>query len=256
MQENWSPFSLKDKRILITGASSGIGRETAIRCSQAGAKVVLMGRDRNRLDETHSMMTGSDHLIYPCDLLDYMVVETKISQIVETVGRFDGLVNCAGISTTLAFSAVKPDKLDSFFKTNVIGALNLTRLVVKKENFVEKGGSIVFISSVMGVTGANGKSLYSITKGAIDAGVRSLSIEYAARKIRINSVSPGVVVTPMSKGAVYSQKEESLDKVKALHPLGLGSPSDVAYACIYLLSDAAGWVTGTNLIVDGGYTAR
>jgi NAD(P)-dependent dehydrogenase (short-subunit alcohol dehydrogenase family) len=245
-----------NKNIIVTGASSGIGSQCAISCSTMGARIVLMGRDKVRLKKTLSQMTGDGHFIFSVDLLDYTEVERAVGQIIEKDVKIDGLINCAGISTTLSFSLSKPDKMEQFFRTNVIGAMNLTRLIVKKGSFSDKGGSIIFISSVMGSAGEVGKSLYSMTKGAIDAGVRSLAIELAPKKIRVNSISPGVVITPMSQNAVYNRDEESLNKVKALHPLGLGQPDDVANACIYLLSDASRWVTGTNLIVDGGYLAR
>jgi NAD(P)-dependent dehydrogenase (short-subunit alcohol dehydrogenase family) len=150
----------------------------------------------------------------------------------------------------------KPEKMEEFFHVNVHSAFNLTRIITKPSGISEEGASIVFISSVMGIVGENGKSLYSMTKGALIAGARSLAIELAPRNIRVNCISPGVVVSPMSKGAVYSKDEESLNKIKGLHPLGLGHTEDVANACIYLLSDASRWVTGTNMVVDGGYTAR
>jgi NAD(P)-dependent dehydrogenase (short-subunit alcohol dehydrogenase family) len=139
---------------------------------------------------------------------------------------------------------------------NVYGAMNVTRLLTRRQNISPQGGSIIFISSIMGVAGENGKSLYSMTKGALIAGTRSLAIELAPRKIRVNCISPGVVETPMSNSAIYSQHAESLDKIRNLHPLGLGSPTDVANACTFLLSDASKWITGINLIIDGGYTAR
>ena len=132
------------------------------------------------------------------------------------------------------------EKMEEFFRTNVSGALNLTKHAVKLAHFSEEGGSVIFISSVMGVAGENGKTLYSMTKGALIAAARSMAIELAPRKIRVNTVSPGVVESPMSKNAVYSKDEESLDRIKGLHPLGLGSPEDVANACLFLLSDEAG----------------
>jgi NAD(P)-dependent dehydrogenase (short-subunit alcohol dehydrogenase family) len=146
--------------------------------------------------------------------------------------------------------------MEHFFKINVIGSVNLTKQVVRFSNFSENGGSIIFISSVMGVTGEIGKTLYSMTKGAIVPMVKSMALELAPKNIRVNAVSPGVVVTPMSKSAVYSKNDEALDKIKNLHPLGLGRPEDIANACAFLLSDAARWITGINLIVDGGYLAR
>jgi len=249
-------YTLAGKNIIVTGASSGIGRQCAISCSESGARVVLMGRDNSRLKETHMQMTGHDHLLIPVDLLNYSSVEDVIKEIVGQAGKMDGLINCAGISTTLPFSQSNPDRMEHFFRTNVIGGMNLTRLVVKDKNFNDNGGSVIFISSIMGSAGEAGKTLYSMTKGAIDAGVRSLAVELAKRRIRVNSISPGVVETPMSKNAVYFKDDESLDRIKSLHPLGIGKPEDVAGSCIFLLSDASSWITGTNMIVDGGYLTK
>jgi NAD(P)-dependent dehydrogenase (short-subunit alcohol dehydrogenase family) len=251
------PFSLAGKNIIVTGASSGIGRQCAITCSYMGATVTIFGRDQTRLMETLSIMEDPErHSVVAVDLIEYEKVEDEVRKVVSKKGKIEGLINCAGISTTLPLNAVSPQKMERFFQTNVIGAINLTRLIIKSSHFSEAGGSIIFISSVMGVVGENGKTLYSMTKGALIAAVKSMAIELAARKIRINCISPGVVETPMSKNAVYSRNEESLNKIKSLHPLSLGQPEDVANACIYLLSDASRWVTGTNLIVDGGYLAK
>jgi NAD(P)-dependent dehydrogenase (short-subunit alcohol dehydrogenase family) len=250
-------FTLKEKFILVTGASSGIGKQCAITCSRMGAKVILFGRNLARLNETlESMEKPDNHLICAVDLEEYETVNERVKEIVVQNSRIDGLINCAGISTTLPLSSISSLKMEEFFRSNVIGSINLTKQVVKLSNFSEVGGSIIFISSVMGVVGERGKTLYSMTKGALVASVKSMAIELAPRNIRVNSISPGVVETPMSKGAVYSKDEESLNRIKSLHPLGLGKPSDVANACVFLLSEAGSWITGTNLIVDGGYLAR
>lgn len=250
-------FSLKDKVILITGASSGIGRQCAVACSQAEATVVILGRDLSRLKETLTLMDQpGKHIIYVSDLLEYEKTEEIVKECVTQKGRIDGLINCAGISTTLALNAISPEKTQHFFETNVTGPMNLTKHVVKISNFSLSGGSIIFISSIMGIAGENGKTLYSMTKGALISAVKSMAIELAKRRIRVNAVSPGVVDTPMSKSAVYNRDEDSFQKIMALHPLGLGKPEDVANACIFLLSDASKWITGTNLIIDGGYLAR
>jgi len=250
-------FSLKDKLILITGASSGIGRQCAVTCSQMDAKVVLLGRNKERLTETLSLMINKErHSLYSVDITDYAGIEEVAGDIVEKYGKIDGLINCAGISTTLLFNMTRPEKMDEFFRTNVYASINLTRIVTGKNYFSEHGGSVIFISSVMGVAGEVGKSIYCLTKGALIAGAKAIALELSPRKIRVNCISPGVVETPMSKNAVYSRNEESLNKIKSLHPLGLGKPEDVANACLFLLSDAARWITGTNLIVDGGYLAK
>lgn len=252
-----NPFSLEGKLILITGASSGIGRECAIACSQAEATVVILGRDPARLKETLSLMDQPcKHIMYISDLLEFDKIEQIVKECVMQKGRIDGLINCAGISTTLPLNAISPEKTQHFFETNVSGPMNLTKHVIKISNFGLSGGSIIFISSIMGLAGENGKTLYSLTKGALISAVRSMAIELAKRKIRVNSVSPGVVDTPMSRSAVYSNDEDSFQRVLALHPLGLGKPEDVANACIFLLSDASRWITGTNLVLDGGYLAR
>jgi NAD(P)-dependent dehydrogenase (short-subunit alcohol dehydrogenase family) len=146
--------------------------------------------------------------------------------------------------------------MEIFFQTNVFAAYNLTKEVCKMGHFAKEGGSIVFISSVMGTVGENGKSLYSMTKGALLSGVRSLACELASKKIRVNSVSPGVIITPINEHMPHIADHEKRAVLESQHLLGLGTTEDVANACIYLLSDASSWVTGTNLFVDGGYTAR
>jgi NAD(P)-dependent dehydrogenase (short-subunit alcohol dehydrogenase family) len=130
------------------------------------------------------------HLIVHVDLTDFTDVENKITDTIKTIGKINGLINCAGISTTLPFNMVKPKKMDEFFHANVHSAFNLTRITTKQSGISESGASIVFISSVMGLSGESGKSLYSMTKGALIAGSRSLAIELAPKKIRVNCISP------------------------------------------------------------------
>ncbi|HPR74247.1 MAG TPA: SDR family oxidoreductase [Bacteroidales bacterium] len=252
-----SPFSLVGKTLIVTGASSGIGRQCAISCARLGASVAVFGRDPERLNETlGSMDEPGKHMVCAVDLLEYDKVGDIVREIVRQKGRIEGLINCAGISTTLPINSLSTHKMEYFMQTNVFASVNITRHTVKSVNFSQEGGSVIFISSVMGVTGENGKTLYSMTKGALVAAVKSMALELAPRKIRVNSISPGVVESPMSRSAVYSSDEESLNKIKSHHPLGLGQVDDVANACIFLLSDASRWITGTNLIVDGGYLAK
>ena len=252
-----TPFRLTAKNIIITGASSGIGRQTAISCSAMGANVLLFGRNQGRLEDTlRSIGNSKNHLKFAIDLTDVGKVTTTILELKDRVGQVHGVVNAAGISTTLPFKLNSVSKFETLYQTNVIAGFNLVRELLKHRLLSKDGASIVFISSVMGMVGEKGKTLYGMTKGAVIAGVRSLAIELADKKIRLNSVSPGVVKSPMSDEAVYSQDEVALKKIISNHPLGLGDPEDVAQACIYLLSEASGWVTGSNLVVDGGYTAR
>lgn len=252
-----NPFSLANKTILITGASSGIGKSCAVECSRAGATILAFGRDRDRLNETISELENTEtHKAIEAELTDYDEVD-KCMQLLENEGiRIDGIIHSAGISTTLPLRAFLPGKVENLVSVNVTSAIYLCKWITKRSMLPENGSSIVFLSSVMGSVGESGKFIYGLTKGAINAANRSLAVELAPKNIRVNSISPGVVETPMSGGSVYSRNEESLQKIVNLHPLGLGKPEDVAYAAIYLLSDASRWVTGTNLFVDGGYTAR
>ena len=250
-------FDLTDRTILITGASSGIGRQCAITLSGQGARIALLGRDMGRLQETVSMMSNPDvHNVYAHDFAESLDVKEMIEQVVSEMGKLSGIVHSAGISTTLPLRAQTQEKLERFTRVNVHAPMALTKAAVSPACMNPDGASVIFMASVMGVVGEVGKSLYSMTKGALLAGSKSLALELAPRKIRVNCLSPGVVESPMSAGAIYSQSEEALGQVRDRHPLGLGSVEDVANACLYLVSDEAKWVTGTNLVIDGGYTAR
>lgn len=257
MEKLYNPFSLSSKRIVISGASSGIGEQCAISCSQVGASVVLIGRNKDRLEKTLARMENKDkHQIITVDLTDYTNVGVQIRQNVEQFGRYDGLLNCAGISTTLPLRLVTIEKMQEYFQTNVFSAINLMNEVCKVGRFNKEGGSIVFFSSIMGIVGESGKSLYGMTKGALVSAVRSLACEFAKKKIRVNSVSPGAILTPINESLPHMSDPIRRAMLEDKHLLGLGKTEDVANACIYLLSDASRWVTGINLIVDGGYTAK
>lgn len=257
MNRSSDSFSLNGKLVVITGASSGIGRQCAISCSKMGATIVAFGRNMERLNETLGLLDEPDkHMVCSVELREYEKVAEIIEKIVELKGRISGLINCAGISTTLPLNSISIQKMQEYFQSNVIASMYITQRIVKSTSFSELGGSIIFMGSVMGVAGEKGKTLYSMTKGALIAAVKSMAVELAPKKIRVNCISPGVVESPMSKSAVYSREEDSLNRIKLLHPLGLGRVDDVANASIFLLSDASGWITGTNLIVDGGYLAK
>lgn len=252
-----NPFSLSGKVILVTGASSGIGRACAIRCAESGASVILLARNLARLQETaDALPPGAAYRIVTADLASGQLPETELKEAVNALGKISGLVYAAGISTTMPLRLIDEAKMLSFFQTNVTGAILLSKWLSKPAHLNETGGSIVLLASIMGMVGEAGKTIYSLTKGALIAGAKSMAIELAPKKLRVNTLSPGVVVTPMTDGAVYSQQEETKEKIISLHPLGLGNTDDIAFACIYLLSDASRWVTGANIPIDGGYTAR
>lgn len=252
----YNPFSLEGKNIVVTGASSGIGQQVAINCSRMGAKVVLIGRNEERLAETKAQTEGSGHLVVSYDLTEQSGIKDMVASIVAQMGPIDGLVNCAGISATLPFKLMSPERVEEMFKTNVFATIELTKQVLGIHNVSKQGASVIFFASVMGCVGENAKSLYSLTKGALISGCRSLAIEYAPKKVRVNVVSPGVVETAINRNQPYLSDPEKRKITEALHPLGLGTTEDVANACIYLLSDASRWVTGQNLIIDGGYTIK
>ena len=252
----YNPFSLEGKIIVVTGASSGIGQQVAINCSCMGAKVVLIGRNEERLAETKAQMEGCGHMVVSYDLTDLSGIKDMVARIVAQMGAIDGLVNCAGISATLPFKLMSPEKVEEMFKTNVFATIELTKQVLGIHNISKQGASVIFFASVMGCVGENAKSLYSLTKGALISGCRSLAIEYAPKKIRVNVVSPGVVETAINRNQPYLSDPEKRKITEGMHPLGLGTTEDVANACIYLLSDASRWVTGQNIIIDGGYTIK
>ena len=253
-----NPFHLSDKNILITGASSGIGRQCAITCSALGAKVVLLGRDATRLAATQeAMQQPEQHTALSLELTEVSALEEKLLPILmQQEGGMNGFIHAAGISTTLPLRMINEEKLQQFFATNVQSGILLAKMLTKKKVLSTSGASLVFITSVMASVGTAGKTLYSMSKGAQLSAARSMAVELAPKKVRVNCISPGVVETPMSSQAVYSQNDEAKQQVTSLHLLGLGKPEDVAHACVYLLSDAAKWVTGINLKVDGGYTAQ
>ncbi len=252
----FNPFSLEGKTILVTGASSGIGRQCAIDCSKMGAKVVIVARNEERLAETLSQMEGEGHFSFAYDLTDFAGMPAMVKDIVSKVGPFDGVLHCAGISTTEPLKLTSQERLDEFFKANVYSAVLLSKEICKLKNYNKEGTSIVFFSSVMGVVGESLKSSYSLTKGALISGMRSLACEYAKKNIRFNCVSPGVIETPINADQPYMKDPELRAEFEAKHLLGIGQCTDISNACIYLLSGASRWVIGQNLVVDGGYTVR
>ena len=249
-------FELTDKVIIITGASSGIGKSCAIRCSMQGAKIALIGRDERKLKETLLLLPGKGHHIYVQDIILYDELAELVSNIREDMGVISGFIHSAGIETVLPIKLTESKHFNEAFAVNVISAFELAKQIIKKKNINPEGASILFIASVMGVVGQPTKTVYSATKGALIAGSKSLALELARNKIRVNCISPGMVKTGMSQALLDKVTPEALLEIQKAHPLGLGEPEDIANTCVFLLSDSAKWITGTNVIVDGGYTAQ
>lgn len=254
MEKLFNPFSLDGKSILVTGASSGIGRQCAIDCSRMGAKVVAIGRNQERLDEVVSEMAGNG-VGYSFDLENLDGIKNLITKIVEDNGKMDGFIHAAGIQVTNPVKLSKPEEYESLYRVNCQSAFEIVKNLCGMKTFT-KGGSVVLISSISGVIARKGLSAYAASKGALISAARVMAMELAPREIRVNTVSPGTILTPMMLKALDAMSEEDRKKRVDGFPLGLGRTEDISYACLYLLSDASRWVTGHNLIVDGGYTAR
>lgn len=253
----FNPFSLEGKVVVISGAASGIARQCAINCSKMGARLILLDLNEEGLEETMTMLERPDeHYWASVNLLEYDKVSEIIKDAVAKVGRINGLLNCAGISTTNLFKLTKPEELDKFFHVNVYTGYFLTQECCRMGNLSKDGGSIVFFSSVAGSFGVVGKSTYGMTKAALLNLSKHLACEMARKNVRVNSISPGAICTPINMNLPHMKDPDKRAALEAQHLLGLGQTDDIANACIYLLSDASKWVTGQNLIVDGGFTVR
>jgi NAD(P)-dependent dehydrogenase (short-subunit alcohol dehydrogenase family) len=245
----YNPFSLAGKTILVTGASSGIGRAIAIECSKMGAAVILTARNKERLSETLSQMEGLDHSIVAADLNNKE--ERKL--LVDKSPVLDGLVNCAGIVKTLPFQFVDDETMTSVMNVNFTAPVLMSAGLVKEKKFSKKS-SIVFISSISGcVCVGGGNSIYSASKGAVNGVMKNMALDLAPKGIRVNSVNPGMVETHIYDSGTITP--EQLEEDRKHYPLKrYGKPEEIAYSVIYLLSDASSWITGTSIIIDGGYT--
>jgi NAD(P)-dependent dehydrogenase (short-subunit alcohol dehydrogenase family) len=239
---------------LITGASSGIGRESAIRLS-ASYPLILHGRDAARLEETRSRCSAPErHLLWPFDLRDVCRIETSLGQLLqENDLGVAGFVHCAGTLKILPLRSIEPATAREMLEVNFSSAVEIVRLLVRKKLNEKHLCNIVFVSSTASQFGARGFSLYCASKGALDSFMRALAIELAPA-VRVNSVLPGAVRTAMTEHML--NQPELVERLKADYPLGLGKPSDVASAIEFLLSDAARWITGQQLVVDGGRTVN
>lgn len=236
---------------MVTGASSGIGQAVAIECSKMGARVFITARNAQRLEETLSKMEGGCHQMLVCDLAD----SENVKELVAQAPQIDGLICNAGTNVMSPIQFMRDVDVKRIFQVNTISPMMILKEFSKKKK-LRKGGSVVFTSSMAGVgAGATGNGIYTASKGALSSFIKVAAIELAPRKIRVNAVCPGMTETPM----IYDEnvQDEELKKDMERYPLGrYGRPEDIAWAMIYLLSDASTWVTGTNLIIDGGLTTR
>lgn len=245
------PFGLNNKTILVTGGSSGIGREVACSIAKQGGKVVVVGRNEQRLSETLQLLGGEGHRAVLADLTSAVDLE----KLVEQVDVLDGIVHSAGILFIVPARLLAPEQLEQITASNYLAPVNLTIALLRGKK-VRSKSSVVFITSINGpVKVVKGFGGYAASKSALNAFMKVLALEYASKQIRFNSVAPGMIKTQMYYDMEKTVSAESIAEDKLKYPLGdYGDPEDVANACIYLLSDASKWVTGTSLVVDGGHT--
>ena len=250
-----NPLDLSGRAILVTGASSGIGRETAILLSRLGARLILVARDAERLGQTRNVLEGSDHWVEPFDLIKTDEIPAWMETLARKTGPLAGLVHAAGVQQTAPLKTVDPADIDAIMRINVTAAAMLVK-GFRQRSVRASSGSVVLVASVMGLVSEAGMSAYSASKGALVSLARSLSLELAHERIRVNCVAPACVQTPLFDRMKKAFTPAQISAITTAHPLGLGRPIDVAYAAAYLLADTAAWVTGSTLVVDGGYTAR
>lgn len=249
MNTCYNPFSLSGKTILVTGASSGIGRATAIECSRMGANVIITARNSERLHETISSMEGEGHLMLIGDLTN----QEDLDLIVSSLPKLDGSVLCAGVGNSTLLPFATREKFQKIFEVNFSSQVELFRLLVKKK-ILQRNSSVVSICSIGGIASFTyGNGIYGSSKAALKSWMKFASKELGTKKIRVNVICPGMVETPLIHSGKITEEQLQIDLRK--YPLGrYGKPEDVAYGAVYLLSDAAAWITGASLIIDGGIT--
>jgi NAD(P)-dependent dehydrogenase (short-subunit alcohol dehydrogenase family) len=244
-----TPFHLNNKTILVTGASSGIGRQVAISCSAMGAKVIITGRDKKRLAETYSLLQGEGHSQFTCDLMD----ENQRSQMLDRIPSVDGFVHSAGVVLPVPVKFIAEKHLREVMGINFESAVLSVARLLKNKKLNDKA-SLVFFSSISVSYPYAGGSLYSASKGAIEAYSKNLAIEILPKKMRSNVIVPAMVKTPLYEETKNQSMYRNPEEYESKYPLGIGEPEDVANAAVYLLSDASKWVTGINLTLDGGFS--
>ena len=247
-------LTLKGKVILITGASSGIGRMCAIIASMLDASIILIGRDAEKLNQTLGNLKPGNHLTYSYDLNDVSGIEEIIAECTLKVGKINGFIHSAGIELTKPLLTLHAKDFQDLFNINVIAAFELAKQISKKKYCSPEGASYIFISSVTGKIGEPGKIAYSSSKAALIGGSKSMAKELANRNIRVNCILPGIVQTELTDKMFKSIPEDSVRKIIEKHPLGIGTPEDIAYCASFLLSDLARWITGASIVIDGGYS--
>lgn len=241
-----NPFSLVGKTILVTGASSGIGRSTAIECSRLGAKLIITARNENRLRETFESLEGDNHLLVIADVTK----SEDIACLVQSIPPLDGFVCNAGITKRKPINFINENDLHGIFEINAFASILLTKALAKEKK-LNRGASLVFTSSKAAKIVTVGNSMYAASKAAIESFARSCAIEFASKGIRSNAILPGMVETPLVSEGLLSEEEMEQDKARYLLKR-YGKPEEIAWAIVFLLSDASAWITAISLDISGG----
>lgn len=245
-------YSLKGKTILITGASSGIGKAAALLCASLGAKCIITGRNEVRLNNSLNELTGENHLSIVADISD----KEEIKKLCYESPNIDGIIHCAGIIQLLPYKSISSTAFEKIMAINLYAPFFITQSLLKK-NKINKSSSITFISSISGpIIGSKGNLMYSASKSAVNGMIRVLALELAAKKIRVNGISAGMVRTEMWINNEMQITEEQLITDEEKYPLGYGEPEDVANIAAFLVSDAAKWITGSIIVADGGFSVQ
>lgn len=255
MSVTFSPEALSGRLIIVTGASSGLGRAASVFLSELGARIVLVGRNADKLAQVAAMLSGTGHNFKVADLSDDGTADELIKSVVAQCGTISGLFHSAGNSGVVPIRLTKRSHIDDMFGAAVFGGLGISRALARK-GAMHDGGSIVFMTSVSALRGRKGMVAYSAAKAATSGLLRALAIELADRRIRVNGIAAGAVATEMHDSFVKSVNDKMVKNYEGLHPLGFGLPSDIANTVAFLMSDASRWITGVNLSVDGGYAAK
>lgn len=248
-------MNFHNKHIFITGASAGIGRETAILLSSLGAKLLITGRDEVALSKTLSMLEGSHHHLSVMDLSNTDALAPWVQQLIVEHGHFDGFVHCAGCQITKSIREFNANVFDQMMQTNLSSALAICRgFRYRRPRSVQ--GSIVFVSSISGLIGQTGNIIYGASKAGLMSATRGLAMELLRDNIRVNCVAPALVETEMVQKVRAEMTEAQFEAIESMHPMGIGQPIDVAHAIAFLLSDSSKWINAVTLPVDGGYLAN
>lgn len=248
---NKTAFYLNDKTILVTGASSGIGRQTAINIAKLGGTLIITGRNETALKETFSLLEGEGHIMLTADLTDEKQIETISSK----TPKLNGIVLNAGVSAPFPIKYLTNKKIEQTFSINFNATVLLMATLLRKKA-IKNEASIVFVSSISANFPSKGGAMYGSSKAAIENFSKVLALELSHQKIRSNCVAPGMVKTKIYDNVENVISKEAMDKHIAQYPLGVGFPEDVANSIIFLLSPASRWITGSSIIIDGGYALK